>query len=388
MSDVDFYRNLTALDRFEEVAEPQNYTSVPDTWDVFVTDVRGSTKAIEAGRYKDVNVLGASGIVATLNACGRAKIPFVFGGDGATLLVPRTLADDVAIALAGVRRMATNAFGLELRVGRVPIGTIVNEGAKVRIAKYRVSETVELAMFDGGGLALADDLVKDSKDYEIPTPDDLPEPNLEGLQCRWKPIENSRGTMLTLMIVARSTDIAGRAQIYREILALIDEVIDSDASPARAKLEITSDTKDLDAESRAHSGQAEGFRKWVHRTRARAKIGIFKRMIRNNSNLGELNAGQYIEDVRSNTDFRKFDDCLRMVIDIEPADADQLREALQTYHAQQEILFGMHRSDTALMTCLVFDMQDDHVHFVDGNDGGYAMAARELKAQLKTINSG
>jgi hypothetical protein len=36
------------------------------------------------------------------------------------------------------------------------------------------------------------------------------------------------------------------------------------------------------------------------------------------------------------------------------------------------------------MTCYVHDVNDgNHIHFVDGGDGGYAMAARELKAQLR-----
>jgi hypothetical protein len=43
----------------------------------------------------------------------------------------------------------------------------------------------------------------------------------------------------------------------------------------------------------------------------------------------------------------------------------------------------MHVADAALMTCLVFDLAESrHLHFIDGGDGGFAMAARELKRQL------
>ena len=39
--------------------------------------------------------------------------------------------------------------------------------------------------------------------------------------------------------------------------------------------------------------------------------------------------------------------------------------------------------DTALMTCLVFNLEkSEHVHFIDGGDGGFAIAAKQLKAQL------
>jgi len=35
-----------------------------------------------------------------------------------------------------------------------------------------------------------------------------------------------------------------------------------------------------------------------------------------------------------------------------------------------------------LMTCLVFERHGQQVHFVDGADGGYAAAAKEMKKRL------
>jgi hypothetical protein len=38
------------------------------------------------------------------------------------------------------------------------------------------------------------------------------------------------------------------------------------------------------------------------------------------------------------------------------------------------------------MTCLVFSLeQSRHMHFIDGADGGYALAALQLKAQLQAL---
>jgi len=35
------------------------------------------------------------------------------------------------------------------------------------------------------------------------------------------------------------------------------------------------------------------------------------------------------------------------------------------------------------MTCFVLSTNsDEHIHFIDGNDGGYALAAKQLKQQL------
>ena len=64
-----FFSALTGIEKFDDVPDPTFYSKAPDDWMVIITDVEGSTKAIEAGRYKDVNALGVSSIVALQNAC-------------------------------------------------------------------------------------------------------------------------------------------------------------------------------------------------------------------------------------------------------------------------------------------------------------------------------
>ena len=87
----------------------------------------------------------------------------------------------------------------------------------------------------------------------------------------------------------------------------------------------------------------------------------------------------------TNTDFRKFDELLRMVISGTRAQQAELREYLQKLHQQKKIVYGIHASPKALVTCLVFHHQNEHIHFLDGTKGGYAMAAVELKQQIKQL---
>ena len=48
-----------------------------------------------------------------------------------------------------------------------------------------------------------------------------------------------------------------------------------------------------------------------------------------------------------------------------------------------ELSYGVHLSDTALMTCLVESATEQkHVHFIDGGEGGYTQAAQELKRRV------
>jgi hypothetical protein len=91
----------------------------------------------------------------------------------------------------------------------------------------------------------------------------------------------------------------------------------------------------------------------------------------------------YLRQVVENSDFRKYDDGLRMVLDCTP----ELEEALTqpqrlTAAASAGVArYGLHRQDAAMMTCFTPSaLRSDHVHFIDGARGGYASAATALKA--------
>ena len=83
-----FFDTLPVFEKFEGVADVDNYRPLPDGWALATADIVGSTKAIASGRYKAVNMAGASVISAMLNALGRRDLPFVFGGDGALVAIP------------------------------------------------------------------------------------------------------------------------------------------------------------------------------------------------------------------------------------------------------------------------------------------------------------
>jgi len=73
-----------------------------------------------------------------------------------------------------------------------------------------------------------------------------------------------------------------------------------------------------------------------------------------------------------------------MVIDVTETQAGALEELLEEGYQSGQLTYGTWRSDSALMTCLLFDMaQSLHVHFIDGSDGGYTRAAKAMKARIK-----
>ena len=101
---------------------------------------------------------------------------------------------------------------------------------------------------------------------------------------------------------------------------------------------------------------------------------------------GSYNAPVYRDELRSNTDFRKYDGILRMVLDVSESQARLIERHLEREQDAGRLVYGVHIADTALMTCLVFNLeQSKHVHFIDGSDGGFARAAQDFKSRLGDI---
>lgn len=386
-SSTDFFADLPAFSSFGEVADLSHYHPAPESWRVVVTDVKGSTRAIEAGRYKDVNTLGACSIVATLNAVGDVDIPYVFGGDGATLLVPPDVVEPVAAALGGLARMADELFDLELRVGIVPVADIVERGGQVLVARYRASKDISLAMLTGRGAELAEKLVKDESLgdlYQVEAARRGSDASLEGFQCRWNPIRNRNGQILNVLVTALADDPSARHATYARILAHFEQLgSDERLHPlSRDTLDIAADPAAMENEARVRTGKRSGLGVQAYKLKTALQTRVGRKLIETGKRIGDFDGARYPGEVIANADFRKFDDALRMVVDVSAAQRDAIETFLADERARGAIAYGLHASDSALMTCLVFDYRGDHIHFVDGADGGYAMAARQLKQQL------
>ena len=89
-----FFNTIPAFTEFKDVVQKDRYRSLPEDWLIGVADVVDSTGALQAGRYKAVNTVGASVISAIMNLDRDASFPFVFGGDGAAFAVPESRRDD------------------------------------------------------------------------------------------------------------------------------------------------------------------------------------------------------------------------------------------------------------------------------------------------------
>lgn len=388
---TNFYHQLPALQTFAEAMETSLHQDLPADWWIVIADVIGSTKAIEAGAYKKVNTVGVACIAAVANVDRSIDLPFVFGGDGATFAIPDSLIERVIPALRQAQLLSQDSFGLGLRVGMVRAGDLLAKGFWVRLAKVRLSAHMTQPTFSGRGWEEAERLVKDADAPGVlrVNPTDGPaDGSFDGFECRWQGVPSFHDHKLALLVAAVSPDPAFNLATYQGVTARIQAIYGdvSDYHPLRPEhMHLTLNPRLLGHEWRVRSS-LQGF--WV-------RLGYLGRMIfqnlagkvlfARNLDTQSVQWSHYRDELVENSDFRKFDGMLRMVMDGSEAQAQQLRDYLQSQNQLGRLVFGMHKSREALVTCIVQSYNGNHIHFVDGSDGGYALAARELKQQIKLL---
>lgn len=374
-----FFHTMPAMRHIRDITDPRHYQDVPADWLIALTDVRNSTKAIEQGRYKAVNTVAAATITAVLNNIPDHDVPFLFGGDGAALVVPPELEPQVRTALSAVRRLARQNFELEVRAALVPVADVLRSGVALKVGKLHVSENFQQPVFTGGGLEYADQLAKASTRYEV-ADDPNAQADFSGFECRWNKHPASKEEVVSLIVRVLTDDPAERKRLYDEVLAQIEQIYGEPEQrhPIRLdQMRVASDPAQYQNELGWKQEQVTfldrlklilyswaGFLLWKYRSK------IWDR---------------YRSVVRDATDHEKFDDTLRMTISGTTRQREEIRAFLEAKRAAGELVYGTHTAQHSLMTCIVFDRFGRQVHFVDADEGGYALAAKEMKAQLARL---
>lgn len=388
MSTETFYSKLPALDHFSGIANSDNFVAVPDDWHIIITDITKSTEAIELGRYRDVNLLGASSIIATLNVAKAIDIPFVFGGDGASILIPPSLVSNAKQALLGLRRLAKGQFGLDLRVGIVPVAMVTKARQDVKVAKFKMSEHYTQAAFAGGGLTYATELIKNSNTMRIDNSsslDEAQEADLSGLACRWQDIPSRHGEVVSLLVLATSQTRARTDEVYQDVMQQIQMIYGDEKTHhpvTGSNLNLTFEDKSLMKETKLRARSSSWFHQQLYLWQIKLENLLGLMLMQFKSKVGAMDWGLYKDIVTNATDYKKFDDMLRMVISGDAAQRETLTRYLESKFKDGSLVYGTQVSDRAIMTCLVFEHNGPQVHFIDGANGGYALAAKSMKARL------
>jgi hypothetical protein len=215
--------------------------------------------------------------------------------------------------------------------------------------------------------------------YTIPPAGPGTLPDLTGLSCRFDEILPERGVILSLIVLpGPKADAAIFGTLIDGVLDLAEDRTATGRPLPADGPRLAAPFKNFRIEAKALKGSSgAGVRAYARLAAQRLlSFAIFSV----GRPIGGFDPARYRRQLVENTDFRKFDDGLRMTIDCTPDLADRLEGLLAEAERAGVARYGLHRQGAALMTCFVpSPTSSDHIHFVDGAMGGYAMAARALK---------
>ena len=372
-----FYGGIPVFRGFSSLMDPALYSALPDDWSIGVADIVESTKAIAQARYKAVNMAGASVIAAVANALEGREFPFVFGGDGASFAVSPADLARTRDALAATAVWVEESLNLVMRVALVPVAAVRAQGFDVRVARFGPSPNLSYAMFSGGGLGWAETAMKRGE-FAVPPAPPGTQPDLTGLSCRFEEIPSARGLILSVLVVpARGADPRAFRKVIEDIIALVERSPDAGRPVPPGGPPLRWPPAGADFEARAARGGS-----LLKRRAAVFTFTLFAYLImRFGISVGGFVPKTYVRQVVENSDFRKYDDGLRMILDCTPELERGLTQRLAAAASEGIARYGLHRQDAAMMTCFTPSaLRSDHVHFIDGARGGYASAATALKA--------
>ncbi len=380
-STVSSYSDVDTFDDFSRVVDPSIYRSLSDDWQIGVSDVVRSREAIAAGRYRAVNMAGVSVISALTNALDGKAFPFAFAGDGARFAVPPEDVDVAREAMAKTASWAERRLDLDLRIGLALVRDVRDAGYDVQVARYAASPNADYAMFSGGGVEWVEDQLKAGRFTLEPAPPNAM-PDLAGLSCQWGPIASRQGVILSMIVrPAAGVPPAAFAALITDVFAVLSSANNINPVPDDGPhVTWPSDRLRLQAMT-TDSGTGPNLVNYVQ-TVVRAAIAWI--LFRTNLRLPGFDPVHYRRQMAVNTDYRKYDDGLMMTVDCAEDTAGEIERRLELARQEGIADYGLHRQATAVMTCVAPSvLSDNHLHFLDGGEGGYTRAAQHMHRAMQ-----
>jgi hypothetical protein len=364
------------------LTEQHLFYKVPSNWHVVITDIKNSTAAVQTGLHETVNLVATGSIVAALNIAYKAgiTIPFFFGGDGASFIVPESMLGKTMRALLMHRENTRTTFKLELRVGHVPVAEIYELQHELNISKWRTSPQFAIPILLGDGLTYAEKKIK-GPDYKFENlTGSTAELDLSGMQCRWdkvKPPENSFEVVSLLVTVREGIN---QAATFRRVIESIDKIYGEPENRkpiSVSKLKLKATLSKIKTEMNARMG---GFSPvYLVSNWMKTALGVW--YFKTKKGKG------YLHSLVDMSDTLVIDGKINTVISGTAQQRIALVNALNEIERDGEIYYGLYVSNESVMSCYVRNMSDRHIHFVDGAEGGYTKAAGVIKQKAISMKS-
>jgi len=360
-----------------------NFIPLPDDWYILVADIKDSTLAVAANKHDLVNLAATGCIAAVLNCLKVAKIevPYFFGGDGATFLIPYEYKEQLFRELSLQRAHVKSQWDLELVIGFMSVKDVREEGYHLKLAKHQLNSYLQIPVILGTGLKFAEDLIKRT---DLPYPDTSSKkktPDLSGLECRWDKIPPPKSDASVICLLVYCAVETKQREVYHNVLGELAKIfgdIEARQPISIPKLKLNATFEKVKNEILAKTGRL----KYHNLLKNVFETYIGKLYFRYTS------AGQsYLRMTKDLSETIMFDGLINTIISGTPKQTEQLKSYLDQLESKKMIVYGLDVANSSIMSCYVQDRKSKHAHFVDGAGGGYTKAAEMMKTKFKDINN-
>ena len=385
MEDIKYYARLKNSNKslVDLLAEESSFSEVPNTWHVVVVDIQNSTQAVAEGKHHQINLTATGAIISVLNTIRREKqhieIPYFFGGDGATFIIPTLLLNKITSVLENYSLHIKRNTDLILRVGHVSVKDLPTQKARLKIAKHQLTDQLTIPIVLGNGLKHAEEIIKntfvenDHTDFK----DELLD--LEGMECRWRQIDPSQTKNKVICLLLCAVNETDQGAIYRDVLIQMDTIFGTfkNRQPIKSnKLKLDLSVSKIWEEMKISLVN----KNWVYLLKNwfTTIIGIFYFNLTSDGKY-------YLKQIGQLSHTFMLDGMINTIFTAEQNKIDLFIEYLNELEKDKKIIYGIHITHASVMSCYVLDRKTKHAHFVDGTEGGYTVAAQMLKMKLRSL---
>ncbi len=327
------------------------FVKVPADWHIIVADIEDSTEAINKGLHNEVNLAATGSIVSVLNQLkkykSKIKVPYFFGGDGATFIVPPSILEDLMNVLKRQRLHVKKNLKLELRVGSLPVEKAYEKGHKLQIAKIRLNEYLIIPVVLGTALKFAEKVIKNTYEEnpkEIITRKKL---DLTGMECRWDEIAPPKTEQKVVCLLINCDDDKLQRKIYEEVITKLDYIFGDlherqPISTLKLKLDTTIDK--IRKEMYARIGKYNMIyllKNWMVTGFGKYYFKYFKE------------GKSYLLKVSQLSDTLIIDGSINTVISGDQYQIDRLITYLDEMETDKKMNYGIHITHASVMSCYV-----------------------------------
>ena len=196
------------------------------------------------------------------------------------------------------------------------------------------------------------------------------------MQCRWDKIEPPENSEEIVTLIVMAQDYGQQAEVFSNVIQCLDQIY---GSPEKrqpisvSKLIFRTSFNSLGQEMKHRLGKIKFFelvKSWF--------INIYGYVY-----FRTERGKNYLKQLVAMSDTLVMDGRINTVITGTEKQRLALQNAFDILENTQEMLYALYVSGESIMSCYVRDLEDDHIHFVDGAEGGYTQAAGILKQKIR-----